>query len=192
MNKRNMMNRPVLILNGDGQPLSRYPFSVNSMKKVLKSLIKGRVSVVKESSNEEDYVIIKGEKLQLPQIVMINKYINVSHIPKFSRKNVYLRDNYTCQYCGQRFRADDLTFDHVVPRCKGGITEWTNIVTACRDCNGRKGGKTLEESHMKLLSEPHIPTIRELERNHQKINKHNDYCDNDWFSREYWETELEE
>ena len=77
MNKRNLMNKPVLILNGDGQPLSRYPFSVNSMKKVLKSLIKGRVSVVKESSNEEDYVIIKGEKLQLPQIVMINKYINV-------------------------------------------------------------------------------------------------------------------
>ena len=88
MNKRNLMNKPVLILNGDGQPLSRYPFSVNSMKKVLKSLIKGRVSVVKESSNEEDYVIIKGEKLQLPQIVMINKYINVSHIPKFSRKKM--------------------------------------------------------------------------------------------------------
>lgn len=189
MTNKNIMNRPVLILNGDYQPLSKYPLSLNSMKKVIKSILKGRLSVVKEY---DDTIIIQNKEMKLPKIVVLKKYINVTHTPKFSRRNVYLRDNYICQYCGNKFKADDLTFDHVMPRCKGGKTTWDNIVTACRECNGKKGGKTLEESHMKLIHEPKVPTIRQLEENNRKNRKFKEYDENDWFSKEYWETELEE
>lgn len=189
MTNKSIMNRPVLILNGDYQPLSRYPLSLNSMKKVIKSLLKGRLSVVKEY---DDSIIIQNKEMKLPKIVVLKKYVNVNHTPKFSRRNVYLRDDYVCQYCGKRFKADDLTFDHVHPRCKGGKTCWDNIVTACRECNSKKGGKTLEESHMHLIHKPYIPSIRQLEENNRKNCKFKEYDENDWFSKEYWETELEE
>jgi len=190
MKRKNLMGRPVLILNGDYQPLSKYPLSLNSMKKVLKSLLKGRLSVVKEY---DDSIIIKGNELKLPKVVVLNRYINnVSHKPKFSRKNVYLRDNYTCQYCGRQFAADDLTFDHVVPRKNGGQTTWENIVTCCRECNCRKGCKTSSEAHMVPLREPHIPSMRELEAN-SALRKSNvgNHGINDWLSEAYWNEELE-
>lgn len=163
---KNIMGMPVLILNGDYQPLTKYPLSLNTVRKVIKSLLKGRVSIVKEY---DETISLGNEVIHLPKIVVLKKYINVSHTPKFSRKNVYLRDNYTCQYCGKRFCADDLTFDHIVPRCHGGKTTWDNIVTACKTCNGKKGGKTLEESHMKLLNQPFIPTMSLLEKNSEKM-----------------------
>lgn len=181
---KNIMGKPVLILNGDYQPLSKYPLSLNSMKKVLKSLLKGRISVVKEY---DDTITVQNKEMKLPKVVVLKKYVNVSHKPKFSRKNVYLRDDYTCQYCGKKFKTEDLTFDHVIPRCKGGTTTWENIVTACRECNGRKGGKTLEESHMNLIHKPFIPTMGHLEKisSHYKPTKYED-----WLNESYWEDEL--
>lgn len=183
--KKNIMGKPVLILNGDYQPLSRYPLSLNSMKKVLKSLLKGRINVVKEY---DDTIKVKNQEIKLPKIVVLKKYISVSHTPKFSRKNVYLRDNYTCQYCGQQFKPDDLTFDHVIPRCKGGQTHWENIVTACKDCNYKKGGKTLTEAHMELIKEPFIPSTRHLE-NMSMIRSSSSYAD--WLNEENWINEME-
>lgn len=186
--KKAIMNRPVLILNGDYQPLSRYPLSLNSMKKVLKSLLKGRLTVIKEY---DDAIVVHNKEMKLPKIVVLKKYINVNHKPKFSRRNVYLRDDYTCQYCGKKFKAEDLTFDHLIPRTLGGHTTWDNIVTACRECNSKKGGKRMEEIGMKPLKMPCIPTIKELENNARK-NRKKEYNENDWFSKEYWETELDE
>lgn len=157
---------PVLILNGDYQPLTKYPLSLNTVRKVIKSLLKGRVSIVKEY---DETIALGNDVIHLPKIVVLKKYINVSHTPKFSRKNVYLRDNYTCQYCGKRFSPNDLTFDHIVPRCHGGKTTWDNIVTACKTCNGKKGGKTLEEAHMHLLNQPFVPTMGLLEKNSEQM-----------------------
>ena len=182
--KKDLAYLPVLILNSDGTPLSRFPLSLNIMKKVLKALLKGHINVVQEYDAS---IKIKDKDLKLPKIVMLNRYVKIDHKPKFSRKNIYLRDNYTCQYCGQKFDADQLTFDHVNPRCQGGETVWDNIVTCCRACNNKKGGKSLEQSGMKLLSKPRIPTIRELEKN-QTIK--NDLY-NDWLSEAYWNSELE-
>lgn len=181
---RNIMAKPVLILNGDYQPLSKYPLSLNTVKKVMKSLLKGRISVIKEY---DDTIAIHNRRIRLPKIVVLKKYINVNHIPKFSRKNVYLRDNYTCQYCGKHFNADELTFDHVHPKCLGGRTTWDNIVTACRECNSKKGGKTLEESHMKLLHEPFIPTMGLLEKNSQAMG-----CKSykEWYDELNWNDEV--
>jgi len=77
---------------------------------------------------------------------------------KFSRQNIYARDKYKCQYCGQRFSSEELTYDHVIPRSRGGKTEWENIVTCCVDCNRRKGGRTPAEAGMKLIRKPVKPT----------------------------------
>lgn len=184
--KSNLMNRPVLVLNGDYQPLSYYPLSLNSMKKVMKSLLKGHINVVKEY---DESIYIHNQEIKLPKIVVLKKYINIYKTPKFSRHNVYLRDNYTCQYCGQKFTSDELTFDHLLPKCMGGQTTWTNIVTACKHCNHDKGGKSLEESHMHLLHEPYIPTNKQLEENSKKNYKKKE---NDWYSNVYWNNELKE
>jgi 5-methylcytosine-specific restriction endonuclease McrA len=76
---------------------------------------------------------------------------------KFTRFYVYARDQWTCQYCGEKFRASELTFDHVIPRAQGGRTSWENIVTACQPCNQLKGDRTPQEAGMKLLKKPRQP-----------------------------------
>lgn len=78
-------------------------------------------------------------------------------IVRFSRRNVYLRDEHCCQYCGVAFHAQELTLDHVVPRVAGGKTSWTNVVAACRPCNRRKGGRTPEQAGLPLRSQPARP-----------------------------------
>lgn len=88
-----------------------------------------------------------------------------------SRRAVFARDRETCQYCGQQPGRANLTMDHVIPRSQGGQTTWENVVTACRDCNHRKGGRTPEQANMVLLSTPRQPQylafalLGELERN---------------------------
>jgi 5-methylcytosine-specific restriction endonuclease McrA len=77
---------------------------------------------------------------------------------RFSRVNIYARDQYRCQYCGQRRPLEELTYDHVVPRSQGGRTCWTNIVTACHDCNMAKGGRTPQQAGMRLRNQPEQPT----------------------------------
>jgi 5-methylcytosine-specific restriction endonuclease McrA len=76
-------------------------------------------------------------------------------VVKLTRKEILQRDDHTCQYCGKR--ANDLTLDHVMPRHRGGQHTWDNVVAACRSCNHRKGGRTLAESHMKLMRLPKRP-----------------------------------
>ncbi len=97
-------------------------------------------------------------KFRVPEVIVLQRYNSVpsKEVP-FSRKNVYRRDNYTCQYCGKRFRAEELTIDHVIPRSRGGRTSWENCVLACVRCNLRKGDRTLEEAGMTLLRKPSKP-----------------------------------
>jgi 5-methylcytosine-specific restriction endonuclease McrA len=78
-------------------------------------------------------------------------------VVRFSRFNVLLRDAFTCQYCGQRPHARELTMDHVVPRAQGGLTRWMNVVAACRSCNHQKGSRTPAEARMVLMRSPHEP-----------------------------------
>ena len=114
----------------------------------------------------DETITIGGTTIRLPKTAILKHYIHIHQSPKFSRYNVYLRDNFTCQYCGKKFPASELTFDHVVPRMSGGKTDWLNIVTACKHCNTAKGCKSLDSTRrFKLLSKPHIPTNAELLRN---------------------------
>jgi 5-methylcytosine-specific restriction endonuclease McrA len=96
--------------------------------------------------------------MRIPAVIKLNSYVNKPiKALKFSRANVYARDSYRCQYCSEKCATDELTYDHVVPRAKGGKTEWTNIVSCCYDCNSYKGGRTPEQAGMKLLKKPVRP-----------------------------------
>ena len=76
--------------------------------------------------------------MNLPSVIALKNFIKPSDNPNFTRFNVFLRDKFTCQYCGDK---KDLTFDHLLPKSKGGITDWENVVTTCSTCNVKKGGK---------------------------------------------------
>lgn len=99
------------------------------------------------------------QRFQLPSVMRLKSYIRPrrGHQIKFSRENVYLRDDYTCQYCTKRFPVKDLTLDHVIPASKMGPKTWNNVVTACRECNHRKGNRTPLTAKMPLLNTPRTP-----------------------------------
>ncbi|MEL0097764.1 MAG: HNH endonuclease [Planctomycetaceae bacterium] len=98
------------------------------------------------------------QKIEVPKVIRL---INYDKIPRttmrFSRKNLYLRDNRQCQYCGKHLNFGQLSLDHVTPRSKGGDTSWENIVCSCTPCNTRKGCRTPQEASMELLSNPGRP-----------------------------------
>ncbi|HAU36129.1 MAG TPA: HNH endonuclease [Phycisphaerales bacterium] len=97
-------------------------------------------------------------ELAVPKIVRLLVYDRLPRQPvKFNRRNIYARDGNRCQYCGRKYSTSELTLDHVVPRSRGGGTDWTNIVCCCVKCNVHKGGRTPGEAHMKLVAEPVKP-----------------------------------
>ena len=104
-----------------------------------------------------------------------------AHTPTFSRYNVFLRDDFTCQYCQCQFKAEQLTYDHVVPRKRNGPTSWDNVVTSCSPCNARKGDTPLAQLRgMQLCKPPHVPTRSELQRKAKVFppkNLHRDWID---------------
>lgn len=89
---------------------------------------------------------------------------------KFSRAQIFLRDRYTCQYCGHQMHKQKLNLDHVVPRVQGGRTSWENVVTSCHGCNRKKGGRTPSQAGMKLLSHPARPRISPILHALTKVN----------------------
>jgi len=130
-----------LLLNTTFEPLS-----IVSWKKAVMLLFLGKVEVLKEYERE-----IKGISMSIkqPAVVRLLRFVQNNHMNvKFSRKNIFLRDDYTCQYCGRRFDPRWLTCDHIIPKSRGGVTEWSNIVTSCIQCNLKKGDKLPEEVNM--------------------------------------------
>ena len=98
--------------------------------------------------------VIRSERLTInvPSVCVTKEYFKFKKAVKFSRRNLYLRDMYQCQYCGEVFESEDLTLDHVIPRAMGGKTTWENSVTACKPCNHKKGAKLV-----KPMREPYRP-----------------------------------
>lgn len=82
-------------------------------------------------------------------------------VPALSNPKLFVRDRQVCAYCGDHFHVDDLTREHIVPTSRGGLDSWTNCITACRSCNGRKGSRLLHESGMELLYLPYVPSLHE-------------------------------
>ena len=100
-------------------------------------------------------------KIRVPRIILLLFFDRMPNKEvKFTRQNVFERDKNICQYCGKKFDRKDLNIDHVVPRQRGGLTTWTNVVCSCVDCNRRKGGRTPEEARMHLVRKPKKPRWR--------------------------------
>jgi len=120
--------------------------------------------------NGNGYITTIKRKISAPHVMVLNSYDRVPTISTFSKRNVLKRDRYTCQYCGKQSR--DLTIDHVLPKSRGGTTVWTNVVTACEECNRSKADKTLKKSGMVLKNEPYRPDLNMAKIIRKKIRKH--------------------
>lgn len=155
---------PALVLNADYQPISYLPLSMWHWQEAIKAVFSGKVTVVDIYPD----VVIRAANLEipLPSVIALNEYVKQpNNRPAFTKKNVFLRDQYTCQYCSHRFHTRDLSLDHVMPRSMGGILSWENVVTSCRKCNGKKGSLTVNQLRsvgMRLLREPYTPTQFQL------------------------------
>ena len=177
---------PALVLNADFRPLSYFPLSLWSWQETVKAVFLERVNIVSEYDN---LVHSPSMSMRLPSVIALKRFIPVPRRPAFTRFNVFLRDSFACQYCGDGFPAHDLTFDHMVPRSKGGNTVWTNVITACSGCNLRKGNRLPRESGMYPLTPPCQPSTRQLQHNGRAFPPN--YLHHSWGDFLYWDTELE-
>jgi 5-methylcytosine-specific restriction endonuclease McrA len=169
----------VLLLN-----ITYEPLRVINWKKAITLLCLGKVEVIEEYSREVRSVSFA---IKLPSVVRLLKMVRrPKSTVKFSRQNIYARDRYRCQYCGDRFPTEDLTYDHILPKSRGGKTAWENIVTCCIECNRKKGGRTPGEASMKLIRKPTrpkwVPAIRISIGFHEVPRSWRDYL--------YWNVEL--
>ena len=177
---------PALVLNADFRPLSYFPLSLWSWQESVKAVFLDRVSIV----SEYDRVVRSPSfEMRLPSVIALKDYIHTARRPAFTRFNVFLRDRFTCQYCGGKYVTNDLTFDHIVPRSRGGRTLWTNVVTACGTCNLTKGSRIPSESGMYPRHYPFQPTSFELQENGRGYPPN--YLHESWRDFLYWDSELE-
>jgi len=176
-------NCPALVLNADYRPLSYYPLSLWSWQDAIKAVFLERVNILEEYDR---VVRSPSFEMKLPSVVSLKTYIKPARNPAFTRFNLFLRDRFECQYCGA---GDDLTFDHVIPRSRGGRTTWENVVTACAPCNLQKGGRLPQQISMHPKHRPHRPTINELRGNGRKFPPN--YLHESWADYLYWDSELE-
>ena len=178
---------PALVLNADYRPLSYYPLSLWSWQDTVKAVFLDRVTIHSEYERE---VRAARMKIRLPSVIALKDYINTSRSPAFTRFNVFLRDSFTCQYCGGAHATHELTFDHVIPRAHGGRTGWENVVTACGLCNLKKGSKALKDCGLRLHRMPWRPTSFELQENGRSFPPF--YLHESWRDYLYWDTVLDQ
>jgi 5-methylcytosine-specific restriction endonuclease McrA len=139
---------PVLVLN-----LNYEPLNICTTKRAMVLLVIGKAEVVE---NGRGYIRTPSTTYPRPSVIRLGYMIKRPRPRvKLTRREIFRRDNYTCQYCGQETRQ--LTVDHVVPRHRGGKYCWENLASACPACNRQKGGKTLQGAHMSLLRRPYEP-----------------------------------
>jgi 5-methylcytosine-specific restriction endonuclease McrA len=138
---------PVLVLNASYEPIN-----ICAARRALVLVLKG-VAMTEEENGH--YLHSQRIAMRLPSVIRLLEYRRIPHQSRaLSRKNILLRDRNTCQYCGVVLHAGELTLDHVVPRSRGGLSTWENLVACCHPCNRRKGNALLDELNMKLLREP--------------------------------------
>jgi 5-methylcytosine-specific restriction endonuclease McrA len=178
---------PALVLNADYQPLSYYPLSVWNWQETIKAIFLDRVAVV---SCYDRAIRSPGRELKLASVVALKEYVPQNRRPPFTRFNVFLRDRFSCQYCQGGFATQELTFDHLVPRSRGGRTCWTNIVTACTRCNLKKGSRLPHECGMQPVGRPFQPSTHQLQQNGRAFPPN--YLHHSWRDYLYWDVELDE
>jgi 5-methylcytosine-specific restriction endonuclease McrA len=177
---------PALVLNADFRPLSYFPLSLWPWQETVKAVFLERVNVLAEY---DEVVHSPSVQFRLPSVISLKEYIPLARRPAFTRFNVFLRDRFACQYCGRRSVPEELTFDHIVPRSRGGRTTWGNVVAACSACNVRKGNRLPNEARMHPLAWPERPSVHELQENGRAFPPN--YLHASWRDFLYWDTELD-
>jgi 5-methylcytosine-specific restriction endonuclease McrA len=146
-----------LILNADGNPLTITPLSTIPWQESIRLVFLDRVNVLEEYENWN--VHSASITMKVPSVIATREYVSPNFQGvSFSRRNIFLRDDYRCQYCGDTFTGKDLTLDHVIPKSRGGGSGWDNIVASCGPCNTRKGSHT----HFRPLNDPYKPNFYKL------------------------------
>jgi 5-methylcytosine-specific restriction endonuclease McrA len=162
-----VLNSKVLVLNR-----SYFPIHVTSVRRAFSLLYQGIAQAVDQeyrtfdydswsalsASLHDDTITLVDRAVRVPRVILLVAYDRVPkrHV-RFSRFNVFARDKNTCQYCGLRFPRSELNLDHVVPRSRGGLSTWENVVCSCFSCNRIKGGQLPEEARMRLIRRPFRP-----------------------------------
>lgn len=194
-----MLTRPTLVLNRNWQPVG-----VASVARSLTLVAAERARIVDPTDfqqytwadwsklvpqNDELFVQSVTFRIRVPEVITLSEYDRVpTNAVTFSRRNIYRRDRYTCQYCGSQPGSEDLTIDHVQPRSRGGTSTWENCVLACLECNMRKADRTPTEARMPLRKPPVRPAWRPLYTRHNvRIESWSKFL-----SEAYWTVELEE
>jgi len=153
----------VLILNANAQPVNYLPLSVINWKEAIRYMYHDKCDVLEWY---DDWLVRSPSwETKVPAVIMMKQYIKSKSEVRFSKSNLYLRDQYKCQYCGNDFSRSHLTMDHVVPTSRGGKTEWTNIVAACNPCNSTKGNRM----DLKPKYKPYRPGYWELVRKRKQM-----------------------
>ena len=178
-----LKQHPALVLNADFRPLSYYPLSLWPWQEAIKAAVLDRVQVVAEY---DQVVRSPSTEIHLPSVVVLKDYVRPQKRVAFTRFNLFLRDGFRCQYCGG---PGELTFDHVVPRARGGRTNWENVVAACSPCNLRKGARSLREAGMNLRKPPRRPDAEELKNIGRRFPPN--HLHESWIDFLYWDAELE-
>jgi len=174
---------PALVLNADYRPLSYYPLSLWPWQEAIKAVFLDRVVILAEY---DEVVHSQRSSFRIPSVVVLKDYVKPQKRVAFTRFNLFLRDEFCCQYCGSR---GDLTFDHVLPRSKGGVTSWGNVVAACSPCNLRKGNRSLKQSGLHLRHLPRQPTPEEMQNIGRRFPPN--YLHDSWMDFLYWDAELD-
>jgi 5-methylcytosine-specific restriction endonuclease McrA len=154
------LQKPVLVLNASYEPIN-----VCAARRALVLVLKGVASAEEHSPSS---VHSTRRTVQLPSVIRLLEYRRIPHQTRaLSRKNILMRDRYTCQYCQKTLPSSEMTLDHVIPRSRAGETTWENLVACCHHCNNRKGCRTPEEAGMRLTRSPRpfsLHTSRHLMR----------------------------
>ena len=154
------LQKPVLVLNASYEPIN-----ICAARRALVLVLKG-VASAEETSHHA--IHSARSSTRLPSVIRLLEYRRIPHQTRaLSRKNILMRDRYTCQYCHRVMPSGELTLDHVIPRSRSGESSWENLVACCHPCNNRKGNRTPDEAGMKLLRPPRpfsLHTSRHLMR----------------------------
>jgi 5-methylcytosine-specific restriction endonuclease McrA len=141
------MQAPVLVLNASYEPIN-----VCAARRAIVLVLKG-VAMTEEENGH--FLHSARLAMRVPSVIRLLEYRRIPHQTRaLSRKNILMRDRSTCQYCGEVLPSSELTLDHVIPRSRGGLSTWENLVACCHECNRHKGNRLLGEASMKLMREP--------------------------------------
>jgi 5-methylcytosine-specific restriction endonuclease McrA len=198
-----MLNSAVLVLNRSWMPVH-----ITTAKRAFCLLYHGAAKAVDEQfemfdfddwselrpREGEPYVGLVNGVLRIPKVIVLLTYDRMpKRAVRFSRKNIYMRDKYTCQYCGVKFAPNELNIDHIIPRSRGGKSTWDNVVCSCHECNRRKGGHTPEEMGMKLITKPRKPRWTPYMGFHFDANLYKEWLPFlNFIDAAYWNVELDE